>query len=383
MKFWEPLLGLFYNSWAIICVASIAVSSLLYLKSLKNWFISNNISGILNVLRVIFSLAATVAVVISAVTFIFYTKVPNLLGISLSEARRYLRDCNLGDGYLPNTKYDSMAVQAEVIYQSIEEGEIVLKETIVYLDYYQDENECGAGEGGGNTDESKEEDSVGSNQEDSFGGQTKTPDNNLVFSDSDEKGVSVPDVVGMEQDDAIMALYMSGLQFQVYLNSADDFDCDTYYVTDQSYKYGDNVNVGTVVKLELSSDLPETIHRKNFEYEQDDSSVKSTTELNGFYIYSHSVTYASFYDAATSQVSSPDYLTEKLCQVDFTITGADDAVLSIYMEGQEVGFCFDNNLGKSEIFINKGTYMVSANYGNYTKTVYVDIVSSGEYIIHF
>lgn len=199
----------------------------------------------------------------------------------------------------------------------------------------------------------------------------------MDLDNQNERKTSVPNVTGMEQGDAIMALYMAGLQFQVYLNSSDNFSSNTYYVTNQSYKYGDSVDIGTIVKLELSSILPTAINRQNFEYELDDSLVKSTEELNGFYIYSHSVTYASFYDAATNKVISPDYLTEKLCQVIFNITGADNALLSISMEGEEVGICFDNDSGKSEIYINKGHYVINADFGNNIQTMYINIDSSG------
>lgn len=195
--------------------------------------------------------------------------------------------------------------------------------------------------------------------------------------------VNVPNVVGMEQNDAISALYMSGLQFQVSWSAASVSDNDKYYVVDQSCKYGDSVNLGTIVKLELSPTLPESIDYKVFIYERNDSSVKDTSELNGFYLYSKSVTSASFYDSLTNEIQHPDYLLEKLCEVSLNITGADNAVLSIYIDGKSTGVCIDNKSGTADFFINKGKYIVNADFGDYTKTEHLYVDSSGNYTVNF
>lgn len=195
--------------------------------------------------------------------------------------------------------------------------------------------------------------------------------------------VNVPNVVGMEQNDAISALYMSGLQFQVSWSAASVSDNDKYYVVDQSCKYGDSVNLGTIVKLELSPTLPESIDYKVFTYERDDLSVKNTSELNGFYIYSKSVTSASFYNSLTDEVLYPDYLPEKLCEVSLNITGANNAVLSIFMDGKSTGVCIDNKSGTADFFINKGNYVVKADFGDHTKTELLYVDSSGNYTVNF
>lgn len=385
------ILEFFYNSWAVICMVSVAIGLLANIISIDKWYKTENINGLMELLKKILTVIAVTLIVLSAGINLLFTRVPNVIGMNLSEARRYLRDNNLEDEYLSNIEYDSIVVNAEVNDQSIDEGVIVLKGTIIYLDLLQDVNTSTdlIDNSKNNYDDDSPEHKinvVGSNNnygDDSLENQTTNPDNKIESINHDGSKAIVPDVVGMEQDDAIRVLYMAGLQVQVFGNYNYDSNSDKYYVINQSYTHGDSVDLGTIVKLELSPDLPESIEHKNFIYEQDDSSVKSTEELNGFCIYSQSVTYASFYNAVTNEVSVPDYLTEKLCQVYFNITGADNAILSVSMEGKDVGICIDNNAGKSEIFINKGNYVVNADFGNYVKTAYVYIDSSGEYVIDF
>lgn len=360
-----------YDFWEIISIVSVAIGCIArFLPLLKRTKESSDNS--LKISRLIIPFIATLVIGISAFIHIVCTKVPDVVGMDLSEARSLLRGESLEDEFLPNIRFDSVSVNAEVNFQSVSGNSIAFKNTTVFLDVVQ-ENNADTMIVGRSADSSK------SNADKN----KANPNNGLSVSHGKGGKVSVPNVLGMEQGEAIRALYMAGLQFQVFLSSSDDFNSDTYYVISQSREYGENVDIGTIVKLELTAYLPDTVERQSFEYEPDDSLVKNTDELNGFYIYSRSVTNASFYDAATNQVSSPDYLTEKLCQVNFNITGADDAILSISMEGKSIGICFDNNSGKSEIFINKGKYIISADFGDYSKIVNVDINASGEYMIDF
>lgn len=354
------ILVFFYDFWEIIIILSVVIG-------VFGWFVprlphtKGDSDNRLKILRRICYFIAILLIGFPAFLHIVCVKVPNVVGMDLSEARSRLRGEDLEDELLPNIKYESVSVNAEVNFQSISDI-VVFKHTTVFLDFVQDDIASNKS----NADE-----------------KDANPENGLDVSHGNKGKISVPNVLGMEQGEAIRTLYMAGLQFQVFLSSSDDFNSDTYYVISQSREYGENVDIGTIVKLELTADLPDTVERQSFEYEPDDSLVKNTDELNGFYIYSRSVTNASFYDAATNQVSSPDYLAEKLCQVNFNITGADDAILSISMEGKSIGICFDNNLGKSEIFINKGKYIISADFGDYSKIVNVDINASGEYMLDF
>ena len=372
------LLEFFYNSWFLICIISKAAGLLVNFTSInksaekRNTGENTETNRFMKLLKYLFNIVIVVLIVFSGITYSLFTRVPEVTGMSVSEARRYLRDCNLNDEILPNLKYNDMYVNSEINFQSIDEGEIMPKGTIIYLNYTQNVNMF----------ENITDNDDNNYNDDSPENQITNPNVSSELTNQNDKKVIVPDVVGMEQNDAVSALYMAGLQFQVYWDAAES-DNDKYYVVNQSYKYGDSVSLGTIIKLELSPILPESINYKIFTYEQDDSSVKSTSELNGFYIYSQSVTSASFYNAVTDEVFYPDYLPEKLCQVCFNMSGVDNAILSIYMDGKNTGVCIDNNEGKSEFFINKGNYAVNADFGNNTKTEYVYIDSSGEYKIDF
>ncbi len=372
------LLEFFYNSWFLICIISTAAGLLVNFTSInksaekRNTGENTETNRFMKLLKYLFNIVIVVLIVFSGITYSLFTRVPEVTGMSVSEARRYLRDCSLNDEILPNLKYNDMYVNSEINFQSIDEGEIMPKGTIIYLNYTQNVNMF----------ENITDNDDNNYNDDSPENQITNPNVSSELTNQNDKKVIVPDVVGMEQNDAVSALYMAGLQFQVYWDAAES-DNDKYYVVNQSYKYGDSVSLGTIIKLELSPILPESINYKIFTYEQDDSSVKSTSELNGFYIYSQSVTSASFYNAVTDEVFYPDYLPEKLCQVCFNMSGVDNAILSIYMDGKNTGVCIDNNEGKSEFFINKGNYAVNADFGNNTKTEYVYIDSSGEYKIDF
>ena len=352
------LLEFFYNSWFLICIISTAAGLLVNFTSInksaekRNTGENTETNRFMKLLKYLFNIVIVVLIVFSGITYSLFTRVPEVTGMSVSEARRYLRDCNLNDEILPNLKYNDMYVNSEINFQSIDEGEIMPKGTIIYLNYTQNVNMF----------ENITDNDDNNYNDDSPENQITNPNVSSELTNQNDKKVIVPDVVGMEQNDAVSALYMAGLQFQVYWDAAES-DNDKYYVVNQSYKYGDSVSLGTIIKLELSPILPESINYKIFTYEQDDSSVKSTSELNGFYIYSQSVTSASFYNAVTDEVFYPDYLPEKLCQVCFNMSGVDNAILSIYMDGKNTGVCIDNNEGKSEFFINKGNYAVNADFG--------------------
>ena len=68
--------------------------------------------------------------------------------------------------------------------------------------------------------------------------------------------VEVPNVVGMEQLEAIGVLQELGLQFQVWWNAGDN-DSQLLYVMEQSVPAGDKVPVGTLIRLHITKTAPE------------------------------------------------------------------------------------------------------------------------------
>lgn len=361
------LLGFFYDAWAYISLISVAVGllvNIIPIKKSNEKETSQETGRIIRYIKIIFNILIIILVSISCVTFALFTRVPNVRDASVSDAILCLRDHDLNDRFLLGLEYDSAYANSLVNFQSIEGGELALRKTTVYVGYPKDII-------------------VFESTADNANNNTSTPNTDKGHINQSNKMVNIPNVVGMEQKDAVSALYMAGLQFQVYWDAAAEPDNDKYYVVSQSGKYGDSVNLGTIVKLELSPILPESIDYKVFTYERDDLSVKDTSELNGFYIYSKSVTSASFYNSLTDEILYPDYLPEKLCEINLNITGADNAVLSIFMDGKSTGVCIDNKSGTADFFINKGKYIVNADFGDHTKTELLYVDSSGNYTVNF
>lgn len=68
--------------------------------------------------------------------------------------------------------------------------------------------------------------------------------------------VTVPNVVGMEQQEATTLLTNLGLQFQVWWTEENNVSTNHYYIIEQSIPKGSSVPSGTLVKLELSVSKP-------------------------------------------------------------------------------------------------------------------------------
>lgn len=68
--------------------------------------------------------------------------------------------------------------------------------------------------------------------------------------------VSVPNVVGMEQNEAIVLLTDQGLQFQIWWTEENNIDVDQCYIIDQSIPAESSVPAGTLVRLEVSPTKP-------------------------------------------------------------------------------------------------------------------------------
>lgn len=68
--------------------------------------------------------------------------------------------------------------------------------------------------------------------------------------------VNVPNVVGMEQHEAITLLSNIGLQFQVWWTEENNISSEYYYIIGQSIPADNSVPAGTLVRLELSPIKP-------------------------------------------------------------------------------------------------------------------------------
>lgn len=195
--------------------------------------------------------------------------------------------------------------------------------------------------------------------------------------------VVVPDVVGLEQLTATNLIYVNCLQFQVWWTFDASAIGGTRYIVSQEPKAGDVVEMGTVIRLELSPYQPESV--ASAEYITDDAAVKSWDELGYYILKTPSASVASLFDMETEEVFNPDYITEKLCHVFFAAGNMDisQADLFIYAVGSNTGIGLDNDNGLSELYINKGRYLIKAYFGDYSAEAALEVTGSGHYTLTF
>lgn len=359
------LLKFFYSIWVLIGLtgASIAILTPMISILINRKNDDTKKAKKLSTPVLIIIIIGIILIIISTLIGISCVKVPNIVGISLSDARNELRK----NGLNPQRESNSIETDEDalklVITQSLDPDSIALKGTTIILTL----NESDKGLHIVTYDDEKNQSSY------------SEINNNPGFNEETNK-VAVPDVVDMEQSDAIEALHLSGLRYQVSWSG--NSVGDTYYIAEQSYVPGSVVEAGTVIKLTLTNIKP-TENVKTFVYSEDDDTVKTYEELNGFYLKTVSTTNGSYYDAMTNNTSMLDYIPMKLCHVIFNVTGAEDSILSISMIDKNTGLCIDNDNGKSELYINKGEYTIMADFGDYSKTVNINITGSGEYDITF
>ena len=345
------IISFLYSVWVIIGMIGASVAILTVLVPL----LSNQKPHALNSVRKERSVSARVTVIICILIVLVSTliglccvRVPDERGVSLSDARNELRKAGLKPEREPNVIETDEDATKLVKWQSLEADSIVVKGSTIYISVL-DRN------------------------------YPKAISYDFAHEESTNK-VTVPDVTGMEQMEAVAALQLCGLQFQVFLTGSGI--ADTYYVVSQSYESGVTVDEGTIVKLELSAEKPSGEDRK-YEYNEADSEVKTNTELNGFYLKTVSTTNASFYDAETDETPVVDYIPVRLCHVILNVDGAGESIMSISMVGKNTGLCIDNNNGVSEFYINKGDYTLTADFGSYYLTADISITESGEYSVSF
>lgn len=157
-----------------------------------------------------------IMVCLSCVVGMLFTKVPLVYGNSVSKTMTKLDEVGLEIAFEPGISRDEN-LETVVSGHSPEEGSLVLKGTsvVVYLNTVQKNNE------------------------------------------PEKQGmVTVPKVVGMEQNEATELLVGSGLQFQVWWTEENNVVAEEYYIINQSIPEDSEVPPGTLVKLELSPNKP-------------------------------------------------------------------------------------------------------------------------------
>ena len=205
-----------YEVWKIIvginaAIAIISILIVIYQCINADWAKKRTVK----LLRYIFVIAVGTVTLFSCIIGLMFTEVPRVYGESVNEAECKLKEANLTIAFQPGINYENNW-DSKVIGQSIDEKSIVKKGTkvVVFLAEAYDE-----------------------------------------IDDTDGK-IVVPQLVGMEQEEATTLLTDLGLQFQVWWTAENNKVVDKYYVIDQSIPEESSVRVGTLVKLELSPNAP-------------------------------------------------------------------------------------------------------------------------------
>lgn len=231
----------------------------------------------------------TTLFVISGISYLTFTMVPNVMGQSLQNAVQTLNDADLDFSI---TKNKPFIADAEVTQQNLSVGEVVLKHTELIIDYEEvNTNSVPSGM-------VKVPNVVGLTESQAIellkskgldgsacwneGALTEYDENKTyyvreqqydkdsyikegttvelgIFEPTDSAEIKngkiiVPNVVGMEQNEATSLLTRKGLDFQVWWTDEDILDNDDkYYVKEQSIKAGEEVAFNTLIKLHIAS----------------------------------------------------------------------------------------------------------------------------------
>lgn len=207
-------MAILYEFWQWVLSISAALAVISGLFAFKNYINKGKIA--IRFLANVVVVVASVMVCLSCIVGMLFTKVPLVYGNSVSEAMAKLNDAGLKIAFEPGISLDENW-KTIVSGQSLEEDSLVLKGTsvVVYLNIVQ------------NNDEPEKQGTV-----------------------------TVPQVVGMEQNKATELLVGSGLQFQVWWTEENNAVAEEYYIINQSIPEGSEVPHGTLVKLELSPNKP-------------------------------------------------------------------------------------------------------------------------------
>lgn len=292
----DKILEILYGSWFGIVALGTIVTIIPVINALKNLFKNkdNDSSKWYKVLGKIVPFISFAFVVISCIVYMTCTKVPDITtnNISVEEAKRILRENDLNIEFIINVNDEPSSIvtwqspkknkiifkgrnvsvlteekgkapimvdvpsvigknyitaitlltqndlqykvhvpeengipldQYNISYQSITAGSNVPKETIIELELSLEKIE--------------------------------TPSTQVEQSDL----IPVPNLVGIEEHEAVNLLESLGLEGSVYWIQGNDENADKYYILNQSIPEGSLVAVGTVVELERSPKQPGTL----------------------------------------------------------------------------------------------------------------------------
>ena len=212
--FLENLLQFLYQSWQWITAISTAVGLIAIIISFsKKIMIKTAQKTILKVLTAL----CVVFIVLSLIIGNSFSSIPDLTGKTIKEAKEILNTNNLELTISPNEVNSND--DTIIIGQSDNGKKLILKGSTILV-YTSEEN------------------------------------NEELQLNSNENFILVPNVVGMEQSEAVELLVSKGLQFQVWWKEENNQNSDEYYVIGQSIPHNSRVPKKSLVKLELSPIKP-------------------------------------------------------------------------------------------------------------------------------
>ncbi len=225
-------------------------------------------------------------VIVSALVFMLCAKVPELVGKSVEKAEELLTNAGLKIEYENNIPYNK---ENEVIQQFHEKGEVILKTNHVGVIVEEAEKETVVVP---NVIGEKYEDAIAllerknlqyrariMNASDASPSKCYIRYQSVLAGSSIPEGtvidlelspekvdvspvdnpsdlIPVPNLIGMEEHEAVNSLLSSGLEGSVYWLQGNDENADFYYILNQSIPEGSLVRTGTVIELERSSKQP-------------------------------------------------------------------------------------------------------------------------------
>lgn len=344
----------FYEFWNYIVGISVIFGLLSSVVTLKSFFntVERQSSNRENVKtsktkRVIFFVLSVAFIFIALITWKYREdnrKTPSVVHMSLGNAQQRLSEEDLILDLAPGLEYD---FTKEITSQSPAEGTIVKKGSKIVCKY---------------DDDSSIESDLSEN--------------------SNTDIAVVPDVIDMEQTEAINAIHQSGLEFKVWWTNDGTFiDNEGCYVLEQDPVQGSEVEAGSVVKIKLTGKKPAKI--KHFSIENEPSDMREEYYI----VFDDAVTNPVKVNSITDEVTYPtpdEVINERLVHVTVSSSNIDvsNAFISI-SDGVATGVLLCTDDGLPSFSITPGIYQILADFGNETKTTQLELFKDGEYALVF
>lgn len=191
--------------------------------------------------------------------------------------------------------------------------------------------------------------------------------------------VRVPSVVDYEQVDGARTIYKSGLQYQVSWE-ASEATSDIYYIKGQTPQAGDIVPRGTLVQLELTTQVP-AVMKDSSKLDFSTAPMVDSVDIGQFIFMSDRMSAAISCGFTTGHTEILDYLPLGVGDVQIIFEGlmTDDLVLSITNLDAKTGFTFFTTDNIASFTMTGGRYLFETDYAGKHWIATLHIYESGRY----